>query len=406
MEAGMLPLLAPLLKAQATAAGQNREEGAPQIGFAGLLAMLQQSEEFDPAQAMLGLQMAGKEEQDSAVLPYLVMALMPQLAGEQTDLEGMAEENHELDMYPDLLAFMAQAPVEQLLEVAVSSDALEASDVADKLVAVAEVPQAIMEEGAESLEPVGQKGNQAEKLASGMSMQDAKAVLQQDVEVAEGSDNEKNGAQLVRPVGERDSNILAAERLGANLAFKQVSGEDSSGVKSKNATELSSEHVQRPLVEHDPFRSLVQTASYNSDKAQVSRAAVVEQVLEKMLLVKEPQGESTLFVRLRPAVLGEVEVRLRMEEGRLVANILTENAQVKETLDGALNQLRQRLEAQQINVAEMTVTVNQEQSSRQGSGFHDFRQTQAGGGDVLPVEAVEEIPPSAVLIPGALDMRA
>ncbi|MCW3488743.1 flagellar hook-length control protein FliK [Dethiobacter alkaliphilus] len=371
MEVGMLPLLAPLMQAQATAAVPGGAENAPQAGFAGLLAMLQQGPEFEPAQAMLSLQMASPEEQGSTMLPYLLMSLLPQLTGEQSGEVGeMAEDLEEQLVDPALMALLSpmfgQAPSGQQTDSATEGREITA--------AVAEI---LSETDATKLTGLAEEAQDSTTTEHDLQNKPLFPELKQ----ADGEAGGKKRPMELTPAKPSESKVTEPKRTPSDIPVEQA---------------------QRPMAQQDPFRALLQTPAND----QMSRAAIVEQVMEKMVLVREPEGESTLFVRLRPAVLGEVEVRLRMEEGRLVASILTENVQVKEALDGALSQLRQRLEAQQIHVAEMTVSVNQEQNSRHGKAFQDLWQQHPGIGNVSLPDAAEEIPQSTGLIPGVLDMRA
>ncbi|NLN06531.1 MAG: hypothetical protein GX167_02805 [Firmicutes bacterium] len=89
---------------------------------------------------------------------------------------------------------------------------------------------------------------------------------------------------------------------------------------------------------------------------------VLEQVMEKMEFSIRKDGEQKLYVRLKPETLGEVEIRLKLEAGRLTARIVTDNYRVKELLDASLPQINRRLEAQQVTLASFNVTVGQEQN--------------------------------------------
>lgn len=155
-----------------------------------------------------------------------------------------------------------------------------------------------------------------------------------------------------------------------------------------------------------PARTAVETPAAQFGKLQAARAGVMEQVLERMVLSRQADGESTLTVRLKPAALGDVEIKLRMADGMLTARIVAESQHVKEALDAAMGQLRQRLEAQQIQVSDVTVTVAQEQDFRQGRGREDNprRAGREGKGNVHD-GVLEEVLPAGML-PGLLDIRA
>lgn len=155
-----------------------------------------------------------------------------------------------------------------------------------------------------------------------------------------------------------------------------------------------------------PARQALETPAAQFGRMAAARSNVVGQVLEKMVLGKSDNGDTTLFVRLKPAVLGEVQIRLQMEDGRLTARILTENIQVKEALDASLAQLRARLESQQIHVAEMTVSVGDGTSGRQSRDGGTYRyQRRYGGRGTFPAEDDRAVISTAVTA-GLIDIRA
>lgn len=137
-------------------------------------------------------------------------------------------------------------------------------------------------------------------------------------------------------------------------------------------------------------------------RLEAVKSAVVEQVLEKMVFSRTESGEAKVYVRLKPPALGEVEISLQMEEGRLTGRIVAESLLVREVLEASLGQLRQRLEAQQIQVAELTVGSGQEK------GFHNNRDrtealTPFPWGREQPREEANPLPAAA---PGLLNALA
>jgi flagellar hook-length control protein FliK len=155
-----------------------------------------------------------------------------------------------------------------------------------------------------------------------------------------------------------------------------------------------------------PARAALETPAAQHGRVNVARASVVEQVLEKMVFSREISGEAKVFIRLKPAVLGEVEISLRMEDGRLTGRILTDSVSVKEALEAALVQLRQRLEAQQIQVAELTVGVGRENPFDRGHRMPaaPWRE-RYGGARNQGGEALEE-PVLPVILPGLVNALA
>ena len=144
----------------------------------------------------------------------------------------------------------------------------------------------------------------------------------------------------------------------------------------------------------------------NSDVLPL-RASIMEQVWEQLSFADLPTGEKKLYVRLKPETLGQLEIHLRLQKGQLTAQIITDNAQVKQALEASLQQLRERLQAQQITVTEFTVSIGQEASygQQQAPWQQQFMQRP---GLLYRADLTEETaaPMVAVNVSPGLDLRA
>ncbi len=192
-----------------------------------------------------------------------------------------------------------------------------------------------------------------------MAKQGAENILSETLPV------EKNAAAADKPAPEKGTllHLQTANKEVAELPVSRISKSESpSTIQGSSALSYQAFSGRQALT----------ATAVRFAESPLGRAALAEQVLEKMVFRKESEGDSTLSVRLRPAALGEVQISLRLEEGRLVARIMTENLYVKEALDAALGQVKQRLEAQQIQVTELTVTVGSQQDFRQDRTFNPF----------------------------------
>ncbi|MBT9173508.1 MAG: hypothetical protein DDT21_01909 [Syntrophomonadaceae bacterium] len=357
--------------------------GQQATGFAGLLALLLQQPGFGPEVAIVASQLAGSEEQKGA-LPKLLAALLPQMMPRQTP-EGSAstlfQENGAsacaaLWLPAVLLGLPLQS--QQFAEggasgracaggaTVLSGNLLQAAAAAElgaeKL--QPETPAATLQDavvvkwGAENLlpEPVTVISQ-----AAAMAEQGAAKLLSETLPV------EQNAAAADKPALEKGAllHLQTANKEVAELPVSRISKSESpSTIQGSSALSYQAFSDRQALA----------ATAVRFAESPLGRAALAEQVLEKMVFRREPEGDSTLSVRLRPAALGEVQISLRLEEGRLVARIMTENLYVKDALDAALGQVKQRLEAQQIQVAELTVTVGSQMDFRQDRTFNPFWQ--------------------------------
>lgn len=97
-------------------------------------------------------------------------------------------------------------------------------------------------------------------------------------------------------------------------------------------------------------------------------------VVSKMDFIKQ-QGVSEARITLYPENLGQVDVKLTMQNGHLVAQFTTEHAATKDLLEQQMSQLRSSLQTQGVQVEKLVVSQNQ---SLQSQMYHDGRQPNSG----------------------------
>ncbi|OAB41337.1 flagellar hook-length control protein FliK [Paenibacillus glacialis] len=97
-------------------------------------------------------------------------------------------------------------------------------------------------------------------------------------------------------------------------------------------------------------------------------------VVNKLDIVKQ-NGMSEARISLYPEHLGQVDIKITMLNGQLVATFMTEHAGAKELLEQQMSQLRFALQSQGLQVEKLEVTQNQ---SLQSHMYQDGRQPSAG----------------------------
>jgi flagellar hook-length control protein FliK len=215
------------------------------------------------------------------------------------------------------------------------------------------------------------------------------------------------------PVPAAQEAILSGSETAKEQAFTGIEKVHLSKLSKENGSAEPSQKKDTvdgipPDKSSYPVRAALETPAAQFGRVNVARAEVVEQVMEKMVFSKDLSGESSVFIRLKPAVLGQVEIRLSLQDGQLTASIMTGSTQVKEALEGAMAQIRQRLESQQIHVAELTVFVGEEYGFTHGQGSGNmYRQneTQKMHGR-LQREGLGESPGPASVISGLVNTLA
>jgi flagellar hook-length control protein FliK len=417
MEMNVISQLLPILQAQSVKLGQGKGGGSSPE-FAGLLAMLQGMPNLGPEAAAVALQLGGLQENRTTLLPELFTSLLPEAATAGGLPNATPEENkvEGVDMQiPGLLSIVPASQATTAETVADSGEDVvnttsNGKAIPTVAVAVGEGSKAMptvavaVGEGSEAIPTVAAAvGEESGKMPTNSGNPEAKplnGVAVTEAEIPAPAASEPKGRQDIAQGNGKDARQIPELPLRAAENARSGRQEQKQILPDRPQPPV---HAQ-PIT---PFRAALQTPAVQFGKSQLGRADIVDQVLEKMVLTTEPDGDSTLFVRLRPAVLGEVEIRLRMENGQLTARIITENVHVKEALDAALGQVRQRLEAQQISVSEMTVSVGQEHSSRQGKSFHPSWGQHGGKGNGYGiVENEDAVTRPVSIVTSLLDMRA
>lgn len=101
-------------------------------------------------------------------------------------------------------------------------------------------------------------------------------------------------------------------------------------------------------------------------------------VVNKLEFVKL-QGFTEARISLNPEHLGQVDIRITMQNGQLIAQFMTRNSDARELLDQQMAQLRSALQGQGLQVEKLEVTQSSQSSSSQL--YQDGRQSGSGQQD-------------------------
>ncbi|MGI6658905.1 MAG: flagellar hook-length control protein FliK [Dethiobacteraceae bacterium] len=215
-----------------------------------------------------------------------------------------------------------------------------------------------------------------------------------------------------------DSRTAAEQAEAADRPYQAAGRERPTAVRERTAAETERSRVSlQPAGRAEEILTAVPdwsvdyavTAAAKDKRESVPLSvSVVKQLAQSIIASELPTGEKKLYVRLKPETLGRVEIRLRLQSGQLTAQVITDNLLVKQLLDASLEQLRERLQTQQITIADFSVHVGQgESQAEQQTGQHSPRQQQF----MAPPDKTDGLTPhillptTAVGRPG-LDLRA
>ncbi|MFD0671735.1 flagellar hook-length control protein FliK [Cohnella sp. GCM10027633] len=168
-----------------------------------------------------------------------------------------------------------------------------------------------------------------------------------------------------------DNANVSAESQSANVA-PVLAGEEASETGSQQAWTLltgdakSTEALQaKPVL---PAQVPVQQFAEQLDK-----------FLVKQFLLTQGNGITEAKLTLTPEHLGQVDIRIVMQNGQLTAQFMAENGMARDMLENQMAQLRASLQAQGLQVDRLEV-VQQSSSSASASFMQqDHRQHASGG---------------------------
>jgi len=138
------------------------------------------------------------------------------------------------------------------------------------------------------------------------------------------------------------------------------------------------------FMSNDPLANSESTAG----KASLPVHVPVQQFAEQMgkFLIKQFQltqgnGVSEAKLTLTPEHLGQVDIRIVMQNGQLTAHFMTENAMARDLLENQMSQLRSALNGQGLQVERLEVVQQPASSASTSFMQHDQRQSSSGNGN-------------------------
>ncbi len=174
--------------------------------------------------------------------------------------------------------------------------------------------------------------------------------------------------QVVKPGSEN----VSADGQAANVA-PVLSGEETAGTDSQPAWTFLNQDVKA-------------AAEAAQAKAAMPAQVPVQQFAEQMqkFMVKQfllTQGNGTTEARLTltPEHLGQVDIRIVMQNGQLTAQFMTDNAMAREMLENQMSQLRSSLGAQGLQVDRLEVVQQPSNANTMSFLNQDGRQNGFAG---------------------------
>mgnify|MGYP005837662377 CR=1 FL=1 len=98
------------------------------------------------------------------------------------------------------------------------------------------------------------------------------------------------------------------------------------------------------------------TNDFHYTMKNLDKNELLQQVIQRVQVDLKP-GQTEMRMNLKPENLGQLQMKLVLEDGKVTAQFLTSNQNVKEALENSLSQLRQSLQEQGIRVEKLSVLI-------------------------------------------------
>ncbi|MBY9081887.1 flagellar hook-length control protein FliK [Paenibacillus sp. HN-1] len=192
------------------------------------------------------------------------------------------------------------------------------------------------------------------------------------------------GKQAETAVSSTDNSDPAALLQELKASLSTAAKESSSGQDGTLNQDDSSKGTQDDSKVVTAGQLLMKDGITGSVKAEIQQPVPVRKFHEEMtklitgkfeIIKKDGVAEAT--ISLFPENLGQVDVKITLQNGQIVAQFMTEHSSAKSLLENQMSQLRAALQSQGLQVEKLEVTQNT--ASPQSQLFQEGRQSGSGG---------------------------
>jgi len=132
-------------------------------------------------------------------------------------------------------------------------------------------------------------------------------------------------------------------------------------------------------------------ASGNNPQARELVGRQLSEALGHRLAANIAAGHYRLTLNVHPKELGAIDVVMEMRDGRLDAQISSANPVTRELLGDSLPRLRDALQQNGIQLAQLAIGSDSQQGGQSGRGAQPGSSNEAGAADALIANASENI---------------
>lgn len=303
---------------------------------------------------------------------------LPETAIDQLDLSKLAAiantlQNIEINQ-------LLQEPVDQNLLTQLTEQVREFTEVLKSALEGAGVKAS----GSDVEKLVDQLNGHVEDVAEAVSANEGKSVKDIISEMKASKPIETFDAKLTETVNAEANSNTAVD--GQNTAKEESLNTAETDVKTAGVTEKTSKETDTDAVDSDQEvmstnqvqdQKIIETTLRSMEAKQVPRQEVFSQVMNaiKANLTVGEHG-SQMLIKLQPEQLGDVEVKVSMHKGVVLAEIKVENETVKAVIETNLDQLKNALSQKGYNTNQISVAIDSGKKEEGGASYNQWAQSQ------------------------------
>lgn len=218
-----------------------------------------------------------------------------------------------------------------------------------------------------------------------------KDTLQKDTQSMQASSSDKSSEKRASEL--TDSMQFKVERLKDDPPSDVRSNHDVSAQKIS----ASDRGVNAASKNLGSFESLMNLKS-NATASIADKFNVISQIMDKAKVFMK-DGQNMMKIQLKPEHLGEVFMKVSIEEGRVTAKVVTESFTAKEAIETNLYQLKESLNLQGIKIDKFNVFVGDKWQDQSGKQQFAFNQGHGGRNSYRQKSDFEGLNPSSSAAP-------
>lgn len=180
----------------------------------------------------------------------------------------------------------------------------------------------------------------------------------------------------------KDIVSIKDDTLSKNNDKSKLINQNKSDILINNSNEFDQTLFTKPT-NNEELISVDKNIEINT--AILDKFDIIGQIKDKIVFTNI-DNSNIAKIKLKPEALGEVTIKLSIQEGVVTGKISVENYEIKNMIDNNINQLKESLESKGINVEAFSVSVGEDSQSNKKDNFLYYSRSNKK----LDIEEIEE----------------